>query len=54
MDILKIVKYFLETKKLENVWNFYVYLHSKFQDKRTYDAKVMTKKPHVWGQGDKK
>jgi len=31
-----------------------VYLHSKFQAKQIKDAKVMSKKPHVGGQGDRK
>jgi len=31
-----------------------MYFHSKFQDKQTKDAKVMSKKPHVGGQGGQK
>ncbi len=41
-------------KNSHNVYNYYMYLQFEFHDKRTKDTKVISKKPSVQGQGDKK
>jgi len=51
--VLKIVNFF-KCPKLLNVLNYYMYLRFKFHMNSTYDTKVMSQKPPVQRQGDKK
>jgi len=40
--------------KILSVYNYHMYFHFKFHIKLTYNAKVMSKKSPIQGQGDKK
>jgi len=55
LDVFKNSKViFLNCKKLLNVHNYHMYLNFKFHVISIYNAKVMSQKPPVQGQGDKK